>query len=473
MAKILVVDDEEKICFAFEQFLSQKGYQTFVASNGPDALEIVAGQAPDIVFLDVCLPGVNGLEILEEIKRRDVNCAVVVMTAYSSMDTTIKAIQMGAYEYLTKPIDLDQIETIIANILRRREVTALPKVEKLSGRLEHEPNEIIGNSAVMQGIFKMIGLLTTNDVTVLIEGESGVGKELVAQAIHYKGGRRNRPFVAVNCGAMPASLLESELFGHEKGAFTGADSRKIGKFEYAAEGTIFLDEIGDLELPLQIKLLRVLQEKQLVRVGGLEWIPVRARVITATNKNLYEEVKAGNFRSDLYYRLQLITLRVPPLRERKEDIPVLIEHFISRSNRELGKAVRGVESSALDRLTAYDWPGNVRELGNVVKRAAILTKGDTLGIDSLEFSERSGETEETYFDLGQVEKRTREWFKKGLKSGKHEQPSDLYRGIMSAVEKTLIQEALQMYGGNQVKASSFLGMNRATLRKKMEEYHLK
>ncbi len=468
MAKILVVDDEENICFAFEQFLKQRGHQALIASNGADALNLVVREAPHIVFLDVCLPGTSGLDVLEEIRRKDPGCAVVVMTAYSSMDTTIKAIQGGAYEYLIKPIDLDQVDGLIKKILQRGRVDSLSSME--AGTAASEGSEIIGQSPLMQGIFKMIGLLTTNDVTVLIEGESGVGKELVARAIHYKSERRGKPFVAVNYGAMPATLLETERFGHEKGAFTGADSRKIGKFEYAADGTIFLDEIGDLELPLQIKLLRVLQEKQLVRVGGLDTIPVRARVITATNKNLYEEVSAGGFSSDLYYRLQLITLRVPPLRERKEDIPALAEQFIRAANRELGKSIKGIERDALERLLVYDWPGNVRELENVVKRAAILTRGETLGADSLEFAEVRTEKKEEGFSMGQVENKVRDWLATGLKMPEFGEPGHLYRAMTQAVEKTLIREALGMYGGNQVKASTFLGMNRATLRKKIEDY---
>ena len=471
MAKILVVDDEENICFAFEQFLKQKGHEALVSSNGPDALGAIERHKPRIVFLDVCLPGKDGLGILEEIKRGDTGCDVVMMTAYSSMDTTIKAIQMGAYDYLTKPIDLDEVENIIERILRQGKSSFIPADESQYGPGDLDCQEIIGHSPVMQGIFKMIGLLTTNDVTVLIEGESGVGKELVAQAIHHKSGRRDQPFVAVNCGAMPAALLESELFGHEKGAFTGAESRKIGKFEYAAGGTIFLDEIGDLEFSLQIKLLRVLQERQLVRVGGLEPISVRARIITATNKNLYDEVKAGNFRSDLYYRLQLITLRVPPLRERKEDVVALVNYFIQKSNRELGKSVKGIEDNALNKLVTYEWPGNVRELENVIKRATILTRNNTISLDNLEFTD-AVQTGNGDFAGDRIESRIREWFSRAAEVHDFESRDSLYDYLMNTVERTIIREALARNNGNQVKTALFLGMNRATLRKKIEEYKL-
>jgi len=271
---------------------------------------------------------------------------------------------------------------------------------------------------------------------------------------------------------MPETLLETELFGHEKGAFTGADTQKTGKFEYAGKGTIFLDEIGDLKFSLQIKLLRVLQEKELVRVGGLEPVPVRARVITATNKNLAQEVESGNFRSDLYYRLQLISLKIPPLRERKEDIPELVEYFIHKSNIDLGKKIRGVEKSAMDKLLAYNWPGNVRELENVIKRATILTRGQTLGIHRLDsFKPEDTKSNGSYAEA-LVEKTVKKWFsRKG--SSTFFGPGQIYRNIIASVEKTLIKEALESCENNQVKASELLGMNRATLRKKMAEYGLK
>jgi DNA-binding NtrC family response regulator len=358
-------------------------------------------------------------------------------------------------------------------MMRSRTVTPIAPIDQTPlKRTLPEDILLIGKSPSIQDIYKMIGLLTTNEVPVLIEGESGVGKELVARAIHYKSDRYSRPFVAINCGAMPDTLLETELFGHERGAFTGADGRKIGKFEHAADGTIFLDEIGDLPLALQVKLLRVLQEKNIVRLGGLEVIPARARVITATNKKLAEEMEAGNFRSDLYYRLQLITLKIPPLRERKEDIPDLSAYFIRKANTELGKSIRGIETAALDKMMTYDWPGNVRELENIIKRAIILTRGETLGIHRIELSNTdvvNGLREDA---RALVEKTVRRWFRL-----KNTTPffadGTLHRNLISAVEKTLILESLAACDHNQVKASEVLGMNRATFRKKMEEYGLK
>ena len=476
MSRILIVDDEEKICFAFEQFLKDNGHTPFVASNGADALKIVEKENPHIVFLDIRLPGMSGLSVLDKIKKMCPESMVVIMTAYGTMDTAIEAMRKGAYEYVTKPIDLDMVNELIKRILRSKEVSSLFCADNhdqvIDPIIDQGSISLIGRSQALEDIYKMIGLLTTNNVPVLIEGESGVGKELAAQAIHFKSERKKFPFVAINCGAMPETLLETELFGHEKGAFTGADTQKTGKFEYAGKGTIFLDEIGDLKFPLQIKLLRVLQEKELVRVGGLEPVPVRARVITATNKNLAQEVESGNFRSDLYYRLQLISLKIPPLRERKEDIPELVEYFIHKSNIELGKKIRGVEKSAMDKLLAYNWPGNVRELENVIKRATILTRGQTLGIHRLDsFKPEDTKSSGSHAEAS-VERTVKKWFRqKG--SSTFFGSGQIYRNIINAVEKTLIKEALESCENNQVKASELLGMNRATLRKKMAEYGLK
>ena len=475
MARILIVDDEEKICFAFEHFLKDKGHTPFVASNGTDALKIVEKKKPHIVFLDIRLPGMSGLSVLDKIKKTCSESMVVIMTAYGTMDTAVQAMRKGAYEYLTKPIDLDIVNDLIKRILRSKVVSPLfcaDDPDHPDQWINRDSNTLIGKSQAIEDIYKMIGLLTTNDVPVLIQGESGVGKELAARAIHFKSERKKFPFVAINCGAMPETLLETELFGHEKGAFTGADTQKTGKFEYAGKGTIFLDEIGDLKFPLQIKLLRVLQEKELVRVGGLESVPVRARVITATNKNLAQEVESGNFRSDLYYRLQLISLKIPPLRERKEDIPVLVEYFIHKSNMELEKKIRGVEKSAMDKLLAYDWPGNVRELENVIKRATILTRGQILGIHRLDSFKPEDTKSNGSHAEALVQRAVKKWFRqKG--SSSFFGPGQIYRNIITSVEKTLINEALEFCENNQVKASELLGINRATLRKKMAEFRLK
>jgi DNA-binding NtrC family response regulator len=471
MARILIVDDEEKICFALSAFLKGRGHETMIAATAEDALAIVQSQRPHIVFLDIRLPGKDGLTALREIREAGDDIQVVVMTAHGTMDTAITAMQQGAYDYLTKPMDLDAVAGLVDHMQRSREAARIDMAGATDPAASADANTIIGKSQAIQDIYKMIGLLTTNDVPVLIEGESGVGKELVARAIHFKSSRRERPFVAINCGAMPESLLETELFGHEKGSFTGAAERKIGKFEFAGTGTIFLDEIGELQLPLQIKLLRVLQERQMVRVGGLDPITIHARVIAATNKDLAREVDAGRFRSDLYYRLQLITLQIPPLRQRREDIRALTDHFIKKGNLELGKAVTGIESDAMDHLLSYSWPGNVRELENVIKRAAILTRGDTIGRHRLELPAHPEDEANPHPSPQSVERVVQRWFAARDDEGAFE-PGRLHADILARVEKTLIREAIAACDNNQVQASALLGMNRSTFRKKVAEYGL-
>lgn len=471
MTNILIVDDEEAICFAFSQCISQLGHTPFTASNTSDAAALIQKTDPAIIFLDNRLPGESGLELLERLPTMKTSAAVVIMTAFGTMDTAIDAVKMGAYEYLTKPVDLDQVEQIIKRVLRQRDGRSVSRVNPPQEASGDDPDMIIGSSDAISDIYKMIGLLTTNTVPVLIEGESGVGKELVARAIHYRSQRKNSPFVAINCGAMPDNLLESELFGHEKGAFTSADKTQIGKFEYAKGGTIFLDEIGDLKFSMQVKLLRVLQEKTIVRVGGLESISVdSARVITATNKNLFEEMTAGRFRSDLYYRLQLITLKIPPLRQRKEDIPDLVSHFIKKANQEINKDIKGIEKEALELLTSYHWPGNARELENVIKRGAIFTRSDTIGAHNLEFSASQDASNLPAFSRESVEEQVTRWFENRGEMFPDEKK--LYATLISTVGKTLIRLALDTCGNNQLKTSELLGMNRTTLRNKIKEFDL-
>ncbi|MCP4373488.1 MAG: sigma-54-dependent Fis family transcriptional regulator [Deltaproteobacteria bacterium] len=471
MTDILVVDDEESICFAFSQCIKHLGHTPYLASNTTDALEIVKQVTPAIIFLDQRLPGESGLSILEKIHTLNKETAVVMMTAFGTMDTAIDAVKKGAYEYLSKPVDLKQIKDIIERILKPKDVAFISMVEETSQASDVDDDIIIGSTDAISDIYKMIGLLTTNDVPVLIEGESGVGKELVARAIHNKSKRKSAPFVAINCGAMPENLLESELFGHEKGAFTGADSKKIGKFEYAKDGTIFLDEIGDLKFSLQIKLLRVLQEKTIVRVGGLKTIPVdSARVITATNKNLLDEMKAGLFRSDLYYRLQLITLKIPPLRERKADIPELVSHFIRKANKEINLEIKGIAKDALQLLMDHNWPGNARELENVIKRGSILSRIDTIGAHNIEFAD-SESFEGDFQTLNtSIADQVTYWFEK--KDELFPATDKLYASILSIVEESLISNALEACHNNQLKASELLGMNRTTLRNKIREFDL-
>jgi len=465
MSTILVVDDEQMIRLAFAEFLKDLGHTALLAEDGDCALARLQAHHPEIVFLDYRMPGADGLEILAQIRSMAPETAVIFMTAFGAMDVAIKAMQLGAHEYLTKPLDLDRIREIIERILADKksmaELAAQPVLPEIS------VNQMVGNSPAMQEIYKMIGLLSTQEATVLITGESGVGKELVARAIHDNSPRSGQPFMAVNCGALPENLLESELFGYEQGAFTGASNRKTGRFEAAGRGTLFLDEIGELQLPLQVKLLRVLQERTFERVGGIEPLRAEARIIAATNKDLKEEMMAGRFRKDLFYRLSLVHLDVPPLRQRVEDIPALIDHFISRENQEQHRQVFGVTDTALRQLRQYPWPGNIRELENQIKRAMIMSRESLLTQElfDLDNSGRPGEPS-TATSLIQLTRRLVDELSKqntGLPIHEH---------ILGLVEKTVIAEALQKCGGNQVHAAQMLAIHRSTLRNKIKDYRL-
>jgi nitrogen regulation protein NR(I) len=470
MTSILVVDDEKTIRFAFAQFLQDEGYTAFLAADGDAALDQINTHKPEIVFLDYRLPGRDGLDLLTEIKDMDASVTVVFMTAFGEMDVAIKAMQRGAYEYLTKPLDLDRVRVLINRIIEgRKSLQGLPSIDVSVADTPLAVERMVGNGPAMQEVFKMIGLLTTQDVTVLITGESGVGKELVARAIHTNSRRCHNPFVAINCGAMPVNLIEAELFGYEKGAFTGADTQKPGKFEVASGGIIFLDEIGDLDITLQVKLLRVLQERAFERVGGNKPIRTDVRIIAATNKDLHEELMMGTFRKDLFYRLHLIHIHLPPLRERREDIPFLVEHFIRKANPEMNRQVRGVTDEAMKCLMSYPWPGNVRELENQIKRVMVLSREDVLPdylfeLDSEGLSLPNQSIEERLLKL------TRQYFSDFFKA--IDPPDAPFDRIIERIEKTLIEEALKRTDGNQVQAANLLGMHRSTLRKKIGNFRL-
>lgn len=471
MACILVVDDEESICFAFSECIKQMGHMPIAASNVKDALKLIREHTPEIVFLDNRLPGESGLSLLENLQSMDGSPVVVMMTAYGTMDTAIDAVKYGAFEYLSKPVDLQQIEDIVQRILHIGEAESVPLPGDGISEADVTADMLIGSSSALSDIYKMIGLLTTNDVPVLIEGESGVGKELLARAIHSRSDRKEAPFVAVDCGAIPEHLIESELFGHEKDLYPGADQMKKGKFETARNGTLFLDDISQLNALMQVKLLNAIQDRIIQRAGGVQNIRIDSvRIITATDKRLLEEMKTGRFRSDLYYRLQLITLKIPPLRERRPDIPDLISHFIKKANQEMGLAVKGIEKNALDRLTAYDWPGNARELESVIKRGAILCRSDTIGVSHIEFSETAIARTVENGDSGSIDSRVAVWYENRDRMFPEEKK--LFARIVAEVERALIGKALADCNQNQLKASELLGMNRTTLRNKIKEFKI-
>ena len=467
MKQILVVDDEAAIRFAFEQFLLDEGYEALLVENGEAALEQLRDATPDLIFLDYRLPGMDGIRLLEKIHEQKPEIPVIFMTAFGAMEVAIRAMQLGAYEYLTKPLDLDHVRLLIKRIEAGKKAARQALVGTLDADPNHPREPLVGKSAAMQEVFKMIGLLTTQEVTVLISGESGVGKELVARAIHEHGPRRQGPFVVVNCAAVPETLLEAELFGFEKGAFTGAEKQKAGKFELASGGTIFLDEIAELIPALQVKLLRVLQEKTFERLGGSGPLPADVRILAATNRELANEVRAGSFREDLFYRLHVIRIHIPPLRERREDIPSLVDHFIRKGNREMGRRVQAIDEKAMAQLMNYAWPGNVRELENLIKRAMVISREDVLAEHLFEIGDTGSRLKKPGHREALAEAARRYFL---MECDREDSSSTLFQEANAILEKALIGEALDKTGQNQQQAARLLGMNRSTLRKKIREY---
>lgn len=472
MAKILIADDEHAICEAFSELLRREGHTPLVASSGQQALQLVEQERPEVVFMDVQMPNMGGLAALADINSRHPELPVIVMTAYGTIHTAMEAMHSGAFDYLGKPVELPQIRSLLERALHRPQpATASDGTQPPAADAATTRDQLVGCSPAMQEIFKLMGLLTSNDLTVLVTGESGVGKELVARGIHAHGKRKDRQFVTVNCAAIPEQLIESELFGHEKGAFTGAGERRIGRFEAAADGTLFLDEISELPYHLQSKLLRALQEKSFERIGSVEPIPLRARIIAATNRKLDEDEDRQVFRRDLYHRLNLANVNIPPLRERKEDIDALAAHFLTHANAELDKQIKGIEPAALQRLQQHDWPGNVRELQHTIKRAALIARSDLLTIHDLtieatDHTKPIAELQDNAMD--ELRCAARNALRTLVrKQGETSGEESLFQQLEETMEQSLIVEALRITNGNQVAASKLLGLNRTTLRKKM------
>lgn len=374
MAKVLIVDDDLEILDLLRLVMTRSGHEVLTAMTGKEALGVVAEVNPDVAFVDMRLRNSNGLDLLSDIKRLYPETAVIIMTGYQDMGTAIKAMQGGAFDYVTKPVDTPQLINLVEKVLETKKAES-SSVQQSSWQGK---KEIIGKSKVMEEIYKLIGVASQNKTTVLIQGETGTGKELIARAIHYYSPQKEKPFIAVNCSALAETLLESELFGHEKGSFTGAIQRHKGKFELANGGTIFLDEIGDIPQIVQVKLLRVLQEREFERVGGEEAIRVDVRVIAATNRDIPKLVAEGRFRADLFYRLKVITIDIPPLRERREDIPLLIDYSIGKANSEVHKEIKAVAPVVMSMFLRYDWKGNIRELENVIYRGVLMARGNVI-----------------------------------------------------------------------------------------------
>ena len=455
--RILVVEDDASMGFFLSEAMSKEGYGVDVVASGEEALERIAQDQFNLVILDLKLPSMDGMEVLANMKMTNPELVVIMITAHGSKDTAMEAIRKGAYDYFTKPLDINEMRVVVRRALERGylqdEIRQLREtVEKRRGFYN-----IVGNTKAMRDVFDMTETVFDNDVTVLITGESGTGKELIAEAIHYNSPRRAKPFIKLNCVAIPETLLESELFGYEKGAFTGATRQKPGKFELANHGTLLLDEIGDMSLATQAKLLRVLQEREVERVGGVNPIKIDVRIIASTNQDLSQLAGEGRFREDLYFRLNVLPIHIPPLRERREDIPLLVDHFISLFKTKFQTDIDRFSDDAMDLLINYGWPGNVRELENVIQRATILSKERVIQEWSLP-PEIRGQRRESFFDMGKLDTSL--------------PLNEKVEMVVVEVEKGLITQALEEVGWKREKAASLLGISLKTLYNKMNKYGL-
>jgi two-component system nitrogen regulation response regulator GlnG len=465
MSRILVADDEASIRFVLREALEGAGHVVVEATDGAEARRVLAGERFDFAFLDIRMPGVTGLDLLDELRARGPEGPVVViMTAENTFDNAIEAMKRGAFDYVTKPFDLAQIEAVVEKALRQRQLRSeVATLRRQVGNVFRAGEALVGQSAAMVETYKMIGRIAQSDAAVLIRGESGTGKDLVARAIHYHSKRCDAPFIAVNMSAMPSELIEAELFGHERGAFTGAVEARNGRFRDADGGTLLLDEIGDLPLQLQTKLLRVLQERDVTPVGSSEAIPIDVRILAATHQDLEAAIAEGRFREDLYFRLNVVPVYMPPLRERPEDIHALVHHFVERFSGELGVPERWPSESALALLTRRSWPGNVRELENVIKRALVLASGEVIDAEDIDGAADSA----LGADADWTQLARRELIER-MKAGNQDDEGP-YWDFVHRLESAVISEALKRSGGNQIQAARALGINRNTLRKKIDE----
>ena len=472
MSKLLLIDDEEDVRYSIQRIFDSPDVELATAASGEEGLKVIPKFKPDLVLMDVRMTGMNGLETLRKIRQTNPKLLVILMTAYGTTQTAIEAMKLGAYDYLLKPFDIPKFKEIVANALKA--ANDMKQVVSYQPLLESEDYElgIIGRSGAMQQVFKLIGQVAASDATALVTGESGTGKELVARAIYHHSERSAQPFLAVNCAAIPEQLLESELFGHEKGSFTGATTQRIGKFEQCNKGTIFLDEIGDMTPPTQTKILRVLQSGTFERVGGNSPIQVDVRVIAATNKPLEAAVAAKQFREDLFYRLNVVRIHIAPLRDRRDDIPLLVNYFVEKLARELQRPPKSIAASVIKALEKYHWPGTVRELENAIRRAHVMAKSDAILLSDLppEISGASSSGtpvpssgdivgEATATDAAALARLLFQWAKRDPKLK-----------IIPAVERELVIQALKETHNNQVHAAKMLGITRATLRKRIDKF---
>ena len=484
--KVLIIDDDDDLRYSLKRVLSGRQYEVIEAGSGEDGLVKAEKHSPHVILLDNRMGGMSGMEALQHLRGINPNAMIILMTAYGTTQTTIEAMKFGAFDYIMKPFDLKKILTLTESaIAASKDLDKAGKEAAPSVSKEDIDGGIIGSSSAMQEVFKMIGQVAASDVTVMITGESGTGKELIARAIFQNSLRAQKPYIAVNCAAIPENLIESELFGHEKGSFTGATNQRIGKFELCDGGTIFLDEIGDMALTTQTKILRALQEGEIQRVGSSDTIKVNVRILAATNKPLEEMVKVKTFREDLYYRLNVVRVQLPPLRERKEDVPQLIDFVLKRLARDSKTGRKTISPEALTLLNQYRWPGNVRELENLIYRSAVLAQGEMILIKDLPqevVQAIDGGTFTNTVDSPEIAEDTSEPLKDEDLIGRSlSDPFDAVfrdlcethgKNILEHAERALILRALKESGGKQVKAAEILGMTRATLRKRIDQYDL-
>ena len=468
MSTVFIIDDDDQLRKSFEKLLAEEGYHVRIAASGEEGLEHIRENLPDLVILDMRLPGMNGLDTFQAIRDIEPKLPVVIMTAFGTTETAIEATKMGAFDYILKPFDIPEMLDTIKKALEAGRFMRSPVDMNITPD-QASREAIIGRSPSMQKVYKAIGRVAPTDATVLIRGESGTGKELAARAIYQYSARADKPFLVINCVAIPETLLESELFGYEKGAFTGATHRRIGKLEQAGGGTVFLDEIGDMPSSLQSKILRLLQEKSIERLGGRQTIPVDVRIIAATNRDLEKAITENRFREDLYYRLKVVTIWLPPLHERREDIRHLTTYFLSRHAGQIGVDNPGITRKAMTALTGHNWPGNVRELGNTIQKALIFNRGAPLTAEDITHATsetKPGGTESS----DNWQPHLQQWARHELSTGSS---ANLFDACMDHVASILIKAAINMTGGNRSQAAKLLGLSRPTLHSKIEKYRLK
>jgi len=466
---ILVVDDDAQLRQSFEKILLEEGYTVRTASTGEEGIRMVEEDPPDLAIMDVRLPGINGLEAFEAIHRREPKLPVIIMTAYGTTETAIETTKMGAFDYVLKPFEIPDMLSLVGQ--------ALEAGRLMHSRVEMEPvpvassaEALVGKSRAMQEVYKSIGRVAPTDATVLIRGDSGTGKELVARAIYQHSLREARPFLVINCVAIPDTLLESELFGYEKGAFTGASHRRVGKIEQAEGGTVFLDEIGDMPFNIQAKILRLLQEKSIERLGGRNPIPVDVRILAATNRNLEKALEEERFREDLYYRLKVVTLWLPRLQEREEDVHLLSDYFMEKFSREMEVENPGITTEAKEVLSRYSWPGNVREISNAVQKALIFSRGYPIGGVEISKAMEEGEVSSSVENVS-AEEAIQAWIDDALRSPSMDQ--GVFETLTDRFARILIREALNLTGGNRSRTAKLLGLSRPTLLSKIDKYGIR